>query len=180
MATETTHRVQYAIEELFSKAKGFFSPPEEALLEVGIKQDWHVLDFGCGIGSYSLAAAKVIGDTGKVYAVDINPHALEHVKQAAVRGGLHNVETILTDCYTGIESESIDAVLLYDVFHDLCKPRQVINELARVLKWEGVLSFSDHHLMEKSILPGLAIGGRFTLLRKNFLTYTFKLSYGCA
>lgn len=174
---ETKGRIHYAIEELFLKARGFFlSPPEEALLEAGIQQGWHVLDFGCGIGSHTLAAAKIVGDAGKVYAVDVEPLALEHVKAAANREELRNVETVLTDCYTDLESKSVDAILLYDVFHDLYQPRQVLSELARVLKWEGVLSFSDHDLLEESFLTGLVVGRRFALLQRNFLTYTFKLS----
>lgn len=59
---------------------------------------------------------------------------------------LANVETIHSDCKTGLPDNSVDAVLLYDTFHDLSDPDGVLEELHRVLKPDGILSFSDHHM----------------------------------
>ena len=46
---------------LFFKIRDLFLPPEDVLKEAGIAAGFHVLDFGCGTGSYSLAAARVVG-----------------------------------------------------------------------------------------------------------------------
>ena len=148
-------------------------PRAEILKEVGLKQGFRVLDYGCGPGGYVLPASKMIGETGKLYALDVLPIAIKMVKDIVAKNGLKNVETILSDCPTELPKESTDAVLLYDVFHDLEDKSAVLKEIHRVLKQDGVLSFSDHHLKEQGILLSVTDGELFKLLRKQEHTYTF-------
>ena len=82
------------------KLRDLFSPPENTLKEVGIKPGDSVLDYGCGPGSYTIAAAQMVGDSGKVYALDIHPFAVRQVQKKAAKKGLNNIETILSDCAT--------------------------------------------------------------------------------
>jgi ubiquinone/menaquinone biosynthesis C-methylase UbiE len=162
-----------AVETLFFKARDCLQPPRRKLEEVGLQPGWHVLDFGCGVGGHSIAAARLVGETGRVYAADFKPLMVEQVRKRAASRRLANVAGIVTDCATGLESRSLDAVLLYDVFHDLEQPGQVMEELARVLKSEGILSFSDHHLEDEQIIAGVTAGGRFRPVRRELLTWTF-------
>jgi len=150
------------------KIRDFFSPRAKILAEVGIQPGWSILDYGCGPGGYIKDAAGLAGPRGKVYALDIHPSALAMVDAL----GLNNVQTILSDCDTGLESNSLDAVLLYDTFHDLSESYRVLNELHRVLKPGGLLSFSDHHMEENDILESI-VNGRFELVEKGEKTYTF-------
>jgi len=83
------------------------------------------------------------------------------------------VETILSDCKTGLPDSSVDVVLLYDIFHDLGNPNAVLTELHRVLKPTGFISLSDHHLKENDIETGLTGSGLFKLSGKNKKTYSF-------
>jgi len=152
----------------------WFSPPEARLKEADIQQGWSVLDFGCGIGSYTIAAAQFVGEAGRVYAADCQPLSVERVKALASRKGLTNVQTIPTDCDTGLENETINVILLYDVLHDLAQPEKVMRELSRVLKQNGIISFSDHHMKEAQIISTLTVGGKIKLQRKGKLTYTFE------
>jgi ubiquinone/menaquinone biosynthesis C-methylase UbiE len=171
-------RLHYAIEFLFFKARDWLSPPERKLSEVGIEPGWRVLDFGCGIGGYAVAAARLMGEDGKVYAADINPAHIERVKTLAARFGLGNIQTVVTGCDTALESGTIDAALLYDVLHHLERPEQVVAELARVLKPEGILSVSDHHMREAQMLSRLTAGGLFEPAGRGKLTYEFRRSRG--
>lgn len=155
------------------KIRDYLSPRGEVLSEVGIKEGFHVLDYGCGPGGYVLPAHKLVGETGRLYALDVNPLAIKMVKKLVEKNGLKNVETILSDCATGLPSESIDAVLSYDVFHDLEDQESVLKELHRVLKQNGVLSFSDHHMKETDILSTVTKEKLFMLLRKGERTYNF-------
>jgi ubiquinone/menaquinone biosynthesis C-methylase UbiE len=141
--------------------------------EAGIEEGFHVLDYGCGRGSYVRAVSEVVGESGKVYALDIQPLAVESVKKIAEKRGLANVETILSDRKTGLPDESLDVVLLYDTFHDLVDPNGVLEELNRVLKPDGVLPFSDHHMKEHEIISKITNRGLFRLLRKGERTYSF-------
>jgi ubiquinone/menaquinone biosynthesis C-methylase UbiE len=105
--------------------------------------------------------------------LDIQPLAVESVKKIAEKHGFKNVETILSDRKTGLPDESIEVVLLYDTFHDLVNPNGVLEELSRVLKPDGVLSFSDHHMKEHEIISKITNRGLFRLLRKEEKTYSF-------
>lgn len=173
------NRVHYALEPIYFAARDFLQPPEKKLIEVGIVRGWHVLDFGCGTGSYTTAAARLVGEEGKVYAADINPVRLERVTRLADRCGLTNIQTILTDCATGLESQTVDAVMMFDVLHCLRQPERVLEEVARVLKPEGALFLSDHHLMEADILSILTAEARFTMALRGVHTYKFVPAGGC-
>jgi ubiquinone/menaquinone biosynthesis C-methylase UbiE len=148
-------------------------PRKNILGEVGIEPGFHVLDYGCGPGSYIIPLAELVGESGKIYALDIHPLAIQRVKDIASKKQLTNVETILSDCQTGLSDNSLDAVLLYDIFHHLSDPDVVLKELHRVLKPDGILSFSDHHMKEKEIVAVVTNSGFFRLLRKGQRTYTF-------
>ena len=153
--------------------RDFFRSPNSILKETNIKHGFHILDYGCGPGSYSLAAGKLVGESGKVYALDIHPFAVRSVQKRASKKGITNIETISSDCTTGLKNDSIDIVLLYDTFHDLGEPDRILEELHRVLKPNSIISFTDHHLNEDEIISRIAKSGLFKFLKKGKLTYSF-------
>jgi len=150
-----------------------FLPRKKILDEVGIRPGFSVLDYGCGSGSYITAAAGLVGDSGRIYALDIHPLAIERARSIASRNHLTNVETIQSDCATGLSDDSVDVVLLYDVFHKLNDPDRVLAELHRVLTPDGILSFSDHHLLEDEIVLRVTGSGLFELSKKGKKTHSF-------
>jgi len=153
--------------------RDFFLPRMNILGEVGIRPGSHVLDYGCGPGSYSILAAELVGKTGKVYALDIHPLAVQRVQKIALRKQLKNLETIRSSGETGLPDNSVDLILLFDTFHGLNDPDGVLGELHRVLKPHGILSFSDHHMREDEIVSKVTDGGLLNLLRKGKKTYSF-------
>jgi ubiquinone/menaquinone biosynthesis C-methylase UbiE len=155
------------------KIRDFLRPRKDVVKEVGIREGFHVLDYGCGPGSYVKAVAELVGKSGKIYALDIYPLAIQTVKKMAEKNRLTNVETILSSCKTGLPDDSIDVVLLYDTFHDITDPSGVLEELHRVLKPNGVLSFSDHHMKENDIVSEVTNKGLFKLLKKGVETHSF-------
>jgi len=161
------------------KIRDFFRPRRDIVKEVGIKEGFHVLDYGCGSGSYVTAVAELVGKPGKIYALDINPLAIKMVEEIIAKKQLPNVETILSDCNTGLPSDSIDIILLYDTFHDLVDQNMVLEELHRVLKPNGILSFSDHHMKENEINSQMTKLRLFKLLRKGKRTFSFVKKEHC-
>ncbi|MBA7679381.1 2-methoxy-6-polyprenyl-1,4-benzoquinol methylase [subsurface metagenome] len=143
------------------------------LEEVGIKPGFHVLDYGCGPGGYIIAVAELVGKSGKIYALDVHPLAIQRVQSIASKKQLTNVETICSDCKTGLPDNSVNVVLLYDTLHMLSDPNRVLEELYRVLKPKGILSFSDHHMKENEIISKVTNRGLFRLSRKGERTYSF-------
>ena len=160
------------------KFRDFFIPRSKILSEIDIKRGFRVLDYGCGSGSYSVVAARLVGETGKVYALDIHPLAIEKVKAAASKKRLTNIETIQSDCATGLESESVDVVLLCDILHHLSERDAVLKELYRVLKPEGILSVNDHHMKEDEIESKITGTSLFELRKKGRRMHNFSKTGG--
>jgi SAM-dependent methyltransferase len=165
--------LHFTFMSLLFKVRDFLLPRRDVLKDVGIKGGFHILDYGCGPGSYIVPVSEWVGDTGRIYTLDIHPMAIRKVQEIIRKKNLSNVETILSDCKTGLPDESIDVTLLYDIFHVLSDPDGILKELHRVLKPEGILSFSDHHMKENEILARVTKDRLFMLLRKNRKTYSF-------
>ena len=153
--------------------RDLFRPRKNILVEAGLKPGDHVLDYGCGPGGYVVPASEMVGKSGRICALDINPLAVKRVQKIASKNQLANVETICSDCKTGVQDNSLDMILLYDTFHDLNDPNGVLKELHRVLKPNGILSFSDHHMKENDIISKVTKGGLFGLSKKGKRTYSF-------
>jgi len=148
-------------------------PRAEILKEAGIEPGFCVLDYGCGPGGYIASAAELAGKSGKVYALDIHPLAVQRVQDMARKRQLVNVETIYSNCETGLPDSSVDVALLHDIFHMLSDPQAILAELHRVLKRNGVLSLSDPHMGHDEIISGVTNGQLFRLLRRGERTYSF-------
>ena len=151
----------------------FFVPRINILKEMGIKEGFWVLDYGCGSGSYISALAELVGKSGKIYALDIHPLAVKMVENLVAKKQLGNVQTILSDGKTGLPNESLNVVLLYDVIHGLSELNEILKELHRIVKPNGILSVSDHHLKESMIVSKVTSCGLFKLLKKGKRAYSF-------
>jgi len=170
---KTDSNTDFKLMSLTYKIRDFLLPRRTILEEVGIKPGFSVLDYGCGPGSYVSAAAELVGKTGRVYALDMSPLSIRSVRKIMSRKKLTNLKAIHSDCRTGLPDNNLDVVLLYDVFHDLRDPDGVLEELHRLLKPGGILSFSDHHLKEAEILRRVTATGLFKLSKKGKRTYSF-------
>jgi len=132
---------------------------EDFLRKVGLKQGQTVLDFGCGPGHYTIPAAKVVGDKGKVYAFDKDRHALRELEEAAKQFGLNNIKPINKDTKIPLGNNSIDIVLCYDVIHYSKRRRVIYNEVRRLLKNSGFFSLYPKHYRDDFPLMELAALG---------------------
>ena len=108
-----------------------------------VKEGQSFLDYGCGTGSFTLPAARIVSNGGRVYALDYFPRQLEIVEEKAQKEGLTNIDTILSSDQTGLPDESIDVIWMCDVLHEIKERRVVLEELCRVLKSDGVLVIHD-------------------------------------
>ena len=137
----------YRIDIWFFKLFDLFSNPRRLLKNIPLKEGMTVVDYGCGIGRYTLPVAELVGLKGKVFAVDIQPLAIKTVKEKATRHGLTNIETILVNSYnTGIQDSSIDIVLLIDTLHMIEDCNALFQEIYRILKQDGFIFMDKGHL----------------------------------
>jgi len=171
--TKPKSNLDFRLMSLTYKFRDLLLPRMTFLKEVGIEPGFHVLDYGCGPGSYIVPLSRLVGKSGKICALDIHPLAIQAVRTIASRKRLTNVQTILSDRQTGLPSNNVDVVLLYDTLHDLGDPGGVLEELHRILRPKGILSVSDHHMKPDEIESGVTSGGLFGLLTKGKRTYSF-------
>ena len=127
------------------------SKGEIILRELGITNRQHILDFGCGTGVYSIIASRVVGNTGKIYALDYDENVLKELTDKIKNQNINNIEIIKSskEISFPLKSNSIDVVLMYDVFHLLDKDDRVklLNEIYRILKKNyGILSYFATHI----------------------------------
>jgi ubiquinone/menaquinone biosynthesis C-methylase UbiE len=140
---------------------------DTVLTGVGIKPGDVLLDFGAGPGAFSLSAAKLVGASGHVYAVDIVLAAARKITRLARQEGITNLTAITSDCATGLPAASIDIALLFDILHMLSQPDAVLGELHRVLKPGGRLAVNCHHWTEEQITGTVQKGGLFASTGKD-------------
>ena len=165
--------LNFTLLSLTFKFRDFFSPRKNVLKEVGITTGFQVLDYGCGPGGYIVSLTKLVGKSGKIYALDTSQRAIKSVKNMAIKKHLSNIETIHSDCKTGLADNSVNVILLYDTFHALKHPNNVLKELHRILKVHGILSVTDHHLNESELVTSLTDSGLFRLSTKGTRTLSF-------
>jgi ubiquinone/menaquinone biosynthesis C-methylase UbiE len=168
--------IHFRLMALGFRFRDWVHPPKNILEEANIRPGDRVLDFGCGPGSYSLAAANLVGETGEVYALDIHPLAIRRVTRKASRRGHKNITAVFPDDDSYFQDKCMDVILLYDVYHEVKDKEQLIRRLHKILCDNGVLSFSDHHLDELEITNAVTEGGYFELVKKGKKTFTFKKS----
>jgi ubiquinone/menaquinone biosynthesis C-methylase UbiE len=121
----------------------------EVLERIGIRRGQTVLDFGCGYGIYTIPLAKIVGEQGRVYALDKDKEALDALMQKAESACLTNIERMETSGELEIKlaDETVDVVLLFDVFHSFYFPqagdrRRLLGEIRRIMKPSAFLSIS--------------------------------------
>lgn len=114
--------------------------------QFGIDKGFIVVDFGCGPGSYLEKASQLVGEGGKVYAVDVHPLAIKSIKERARRKNLENVVPVLSTGYpVDIDSHSADVIYALDMFHHVKDAGSFLEELHRLLKPSGTLFIESGH-----------------------------------
>ncbi len=123
-----------------------FNSPAKLLDEVGIEKGFTVIDYGCGPGRYIKKASQLVGENGKVIAVDIHKLAIESVKRKAHKHNLKNVTPVLANGYScDIDQNTADLIYALDMFHMIEKPELLLKELHRLIKTDGILIIDDGH-----------------------------------
>jgi hypothetical protein len=96
------------------RIRGKFVNPDRILREIGLQKGQTMLDYGCGVGVFAIPAARIVGNDGVVYALDIHPLCTRMVEKEIGKRGMANVKTILSGRDTGLPDESVDVVFLYE------------------------------------------------------------------
>ena len=160
-----------------SKLRRKIFDPVKTLQGAGIRSGQTVLEVGCGTGFFTIPAAQLIGDQGSLLATDVMVGYLEQVSEKVRKEGLTNVQILNRDgLKTGLDSDSIDVVLLFGVVPYPSLPlNRLLPEMHRVLKLDGRLAvwlFPTSGWVPKSIVRS----GLFIFIDKRNGVYNYRQS----
>ncbi len=125
---------------------------ETLLKALNVKPGQVACDIGCGNGFYTLQLAKLVGENGKVLAVDIQPEMLHMLSERARDEGITNIEPIHgTQIDPRLEPESVDLILLVDVYHEFSHPKQMLAAMRKALKPGGRIALAEFRMEDRSV-----------------------------
>ena len=156
--------IGFMIMRLVLRVREIRGKPERTLRQMKLEKGQSILDYGCGIGSFSTLIAEMVGDAGVVYALDIHPLAIRAVEKRIRKKGIENIKTILSSRETGLPDGSVDAVLMHDVLQMVTDQEGMLSELHRVLKSGGSIYTTSEHLEHGEFMDIMGKGGLFTMV----------------
>lgn len=120
--------------------------------ELKLKPGMTVCDMGSGNGYHTLPMAEAVGETGKAYAVDIQPEMLEMLQKRAAAKGVKNIISIAnTATDPKLPAASCDLILLVDVYHEFSNPVEMLAGMRKALKPGGVVVLVEFRSEDSSV-----------------------------
>jgi ubiquinone/menaquinone biosynthesis C-methylase UbiE len=165
--------------------------PEVVIRFLGVTAGQKVADLGAGTGYFSVRLAKAVGATGRVYAVEIEPNLVEHIRERAEESGLGQLTAVLaTPDDAKLPPGQIDLVLICDTWHHIDDRIRYLQRLARALRPSGRIAVVDykegelpvgpppaHKLSEKAVAEEFAGAGWTLESRYDALPYQYVLVF---
>lgn len=123
------------------------------LANLGLKNGMTVCDMGCGNGFHTLKIAEMLGDNeGSVFAVDVQPMMLKMLRERLEEQGIENVVPILGSYHSPrLPSNSIDLILLVDVYHEFSHPVEMLAAMKKSLKKDGAIVLVEFRAEDESV-----------------------------
>jgi cyclopropane fatty-acyl-phospholipid synthase-like methyltransferase len=151
---------------------------------LGIAAGTTVADIGAGSGWFTVRAAKRVGDAGVVYAVDINPEAIQYISDRLQKEKIDNVKTILSQADDPkLPANTIDSVLMLKTYHEVAKPVTLLQNLRTALRSGAKLGIIDRngngedHGVGREVVVREAIQAGYRLLESYDFVKGDKMDY---
>jgi protein-L-isoaspartate O-methyltransferase len=134
------------------QAAGWLERPEReeeertdlAVKALGLKPGDAVADIGCGTGYYASRMARIVGEKGVIYGVDIQKEMLDLMQRKMALMRITNVKSIMgAEKDPQLPAESCDAMLMVDVYHEFEFPYEMTRAMIPALKKGGRLIFIE-------------------------------------
>lgn len=123
---------------LDNEQKRKYLPPRETLLKLGLREGDVMADVGCGIGYFTIPAAEIVGETGKVFAMDISTEMIHEVKEKIKEKHLTNVIPIVTEENDlKVEDALFTYTFISTVLHEVDDIHRFLHEVKRIMADDG-------------------------------------------
>jgi cyclopropane fatty-acyl-phospholipid synthase-like methyltransferase len=128
-----------------------YQKPHEVMQALALREGEVVADIGSGSGYFTLRFAAHVGETGRVYGVDIDPDMLRHLNRRIRDAGLRNVQTVLAEPNDPLLADrSIDRFVVVDTWHHIDDQAKYLGLMKKMLKPGGQVVMID---FQKKPLP---------------------------
>ncbi len=165
----------------FSSA--FFLDSDEIIQELELAGDETFMDAGCGDGHNAIKILEDYNHKGLVYAVDIYNASIEDMETYKSENSIENlinIEADITEGIPGVDDESIDVVLMVNVFHGFKASRKMdeaVDELSRIIKKDGKIAIMDYKAWDVPNGPPTQVRSSPEDLEKLFNAHGLKKIY---
>ncbi|MFP6581741.1 MAG: class I SAM-dependent methyltransferase [Candidatus Hydrogenedentota bacterium] len=121
--------------------------PYKVIGAMKLKEGDVVADIGVGSGYYARKIARIVGEKGRVYGVDIQPEMLDILMENCEKHGIENIRPVLGEFNDPkLEKESIDWMILADVYHEFSDPEAMLAKMLDALKPTGKICLLEYRL----------------------------------
>ncbi len=161
-----------AIDQLETEQREVTAQREPIVAALGLREGLVVADVGAGTGLFLVPLSRALGPSGKLYAVDIVPSFLAHLRERVASEALTNVEVVTaTASDPGLASASVDLLFLCDAYHHIEYPSEVLAHLLVALRPGGKLVVVDFDR-----IPGKTSVGMLKHVRADQATFTREIT----
>lgn len=169
------------------RAHGFssvhFLDSDEIISELNLKGNETFMDAGCGDGHIAIKVVEEYLPDGTVYAVDVYDASIEDMEAYKAENNVENlinIEADITKGIPGVDDESIDVVLMVNVFHGFRASRtmdEAIDEFARIIKQDGKIAIMDYKAWDVPKGPPTAFRSSPEELEEIFAKHGLKMTH---
>jgi ubiquinone/menaquinone biosynthesis C-methylase UbiE len=126
--------------------------PTKLLKALDIQPGMTVADVGAGSGYHCFRMAPLVGEKGKILAVDIQNEMIDIVEKKAKKENVKNIETILsTETDPKLPEAKVDLIILVDVYHEFSHPHEMTEKMVASLKPGGRIAFVEFRLEDPKV-----------------------------
>ncbi|MEA2071943.1 MAG: methyltransferase domain-containing protein [Asgard group archaeon] len=146
-----------------------FMNAEDLLIPAGLKKGQHVLEVGCGLGFFTIPAAKMVGEKGTIYAIDTNPFAIKRIKKKMQKKNISNIIPLQEDVRkTSLQKNSLDLMFFFGVIHHLMDfLDEVLEEMGRISKKNAIIAIQKSRVNKDIIILAIEIHGAFSFIEES-------------
>lgn len=135
-----------------------YQRPHEVIEALALREGEAVADIGAGSGYFTLRFAHHVGETGRVYGVDIDPQMIRHLNRRVRDAGLRNVHTILAEPDDPLlPDRSVDRFVVVDTWHHIEDQAKYLGLMKKMLKPGGQVVMIDFQKKELPVGPRVSM-----------------------
>ena len=138
-------------------ARDEYSKPGEVVRALAFREGEVVADIGSGTGYFTVRFARAVGESGKVYAVDVSPEMVRHLNRRLRDEGIRNVATVLAEPGDPLLPDaSVDRFVVVNTWHHIEDQPAYLEKMKRMMRPGGQVVHIDFRKTEAPVGPPLA------------------------